>query len=377
MIARLQISDLHLGDPRSTLSNPEIAHRAVYEIADLCDGHVGKLVVAGDAHEECVPGDMHHLINGVAMSVADASVHFFGELFKEVQVDELVVVPGNHDLCAWLWYARGISGMSAVTDYRGRRVPSGDWPWSMFYPGFAGAEITIAYPLYWDTTPGDDYPMLVTTHGHLFDPLVLGWDPDREYAALRALGCARPVVPRDVGDLRSLKQLAEFTLSFCEKMWSRYSPRDYSYANYVMRRLDHPQSCPFQESMKAWGYYELAQDEDQPPVGQGYASNLPWFLQAIIMDPELPTPVGSLRQGDPSPPALTRPSCVTFGHDHLGTFTKIVACGVPFVAADSGGWTSEHDGHLPHSHVLVWREPGDVVPESYFFKVRTRTGGIL
>ena len=44
---------------------------------------------------------------------------------------------------------------------------------------------------------------------------------------------------------------------------------------------------------------------------------------------------------------------------------------MPFACADSGGWTSEFEGHLPHSHALVWREAGQVVPEPYFFKART------
>jgi hypothetical protein len=376
MISRLQISDLHLGDPRSTLSNPEVAIRVIADIADLSNGHVTKLVVAGDAHEECVPGDMCNLVQGVAASVVNASSHFFGELFRKVKIDELVVVPGNHDLSAWAWYARANPSRSIITDYQGCRVPSGDWPWNFFYPGFEGREITFAYPIYWDTAVGGDYPMLVTTHGHLFDPLVLGWDPEHEYAELSALGCSRPRVSRDAGELTSVKQLAEITLPFCEQLWSRYSPLGYTYSNYIMRRLNHPQSCPWQTRFNPWGYYQLEQDDDQPPAGQGYVTNLPWFLQLLIQDLYLPTPVGTLRQGVPSP-ALTKPSCVTFGHDHLGTFSKLVACGVPFVAADSGGWTCEYDGHLPHAHALVWRKAGQVVPEPYFFKVRTDVGGLL
>lgn len=374
MIARLQISDLHLGDPRSTLSNPQVAAKAVAAIADASNGHVGKLVVAGDAHEECVPGNMNNLILGVATSVADASTHFFGELFKKVKVDELVVVPGNHDLSVWAWYDRKRGG-NVVTDYRGCRVPASEWPWRMFYPGFEGSEITFAYPIYWDTSVGKDYPMLLTTHGHLFDPLVLGWDPEHEYALLSALGCTRPNVPRDAGELKSLKQLAELTLPFCEQLWARYSERDYVYSNYIMRRLEHPQSCPWQSRL-APGFYQLEEYHDQPKGGQGYAANLPWFLQVMIQDLYLPTPVGSLRQGVPAP-ALTNPSCVTFGHDHLGTFSRLVACGVPFVAADSGGWTCEYDGHLPHAHALAWREAGQVVPEPLFFKLRTDDGGLL
>jgi len=378
MIARLQMSDLHLGDPRSVLSNPTVAASAVRQLASLSGGEVGKLVLAGDAVEECVPGDMAEMCEGLALSVHEAASNFFGALFREVKVDEVVWIPGNHDLSVWKWFADMTGGISAVTSYEGRPADASTWPWKLFLPGFAG-KLTVAYPLYWDRSVGSDYPMLVTTHGHLLDPLVLGWESSAKYEFLSALGCKRPAVATESEKVGSLRAVAETTLDFILHMWRRYSPRDFTYANYVMRRLEHPQACAWQPAFPVDGYYQMDASmlsADAPPAGQGYQINLPWLLDVLVMDPYLPTPVGSLRQGEPHP-AFERPSCVTFGHDHLGTFKTLVACGVPFACVDSGGWTSEWQGHLPHSHVLVWEHAEDVVPRSYFVRVRTSDGKIL
>ncbi len=384
MIAKLQISDFHLGDPRSTLGNPDVAAEVVRQIARISGGQIGKLIVAGDAHEECVPGGLNRLHDGVAVSVLEASRGFFGLLYDEVDVGETVVVPGNHDLCTWVWYCDQTRS-DYVTTYTGRQVDPAAWPWRHLYPGTN--VLTFGYPIYWDESPGsaDDYPIHVVTHGHLMDPLVLGWDPEYEYAALAALGCERPQVSRSDNPL--LSQLGTVTRRFVTGLWSRYSPRDYAYANYVMRRLVHPQSCAYQRLPGLPGdYYDLSYpgqnldfpSRDAAPAGQDYVmGNLPWFLDCILTDPRLPSPVGSLRQGNPAPAALTKPSCLTRGHDHLGTFRTVVAGGVPWVDASSGGWTSEFDGHLPHAHSLVWKEPGQIVPEVYFHRARTKSGSLL
>ena len=359
MIDRLQVSDLHLGDCKSLFASPEFTDHVVDQISTLSQGEIRCLIVAGDAHEECVPDDMTKLADGVAWSVADASRRFFGALFARVRVREVVVVPGNHDLATWVFY-RKTKGHPATTPYTGQVVPRGDWPWSVLYPG-CPVDPLFAYPLYWDCSRGDghmengDYPLHVVTHGHLLDPLVIGADSAPTYDFLWSLGCRRPSFSWDEG-LPSIRKLGEATLDFCLNLWKRYSTIDYAYSNYVMRRLNHPESCPFMLSG------DVPMGGDEHPAGQGNASNLPWFLAGVVMDPDLPTPVGSLGQGGSLPPVLTEPSCLSFGHDHLGIFRQVVACGVPFVAADSGGWTAEFRGHRPHTHVLVWRGKDDVVP---------------
>jgi hypothetical protein len=376
MIARLQMSDLHLGDPRSVLSNPEIASKVVDNIVRLSGGIIGKLILAGDEVEECVPGNIGAKTNGIVDSVAVACQNFFGQLFKRVIVEEVVIVPGNHNLCTWYWYAENVLKISTVTSYDGVEVDPAAWPWLHLLPGLK-AQLRFAYPLYWDKSAGPDYPMLVVTHGHLLDSLVLGLEPDATYASLKALGCKRPFVSPS---LVSVKQVAEATLGFCLSLWARYSERDFIYFNKIMRRLEHPLSCSMYPLFACGsGCYDMDHslcESDQSHAAQGHSANLPWFCDLLVADPYLPTPVGSLRQG-PVGPAFEKSSCITFGHDHLGIYKQLVACGVPFTAVDSGGWTSEYEGHLPHSHVLVWKEVTDIVPVPYFVSARTASGKVL
>jgi hypothetical protein len=376
MIARLQMSDLHLGDPRSVFSNPKIASVVVDNIGRASDGTIEKLILAGDVWEECVPGNIGAKTDGVADSVAVASRNFFGELFKCVNVAEVVIVPGNHDLSTWHWYAENVLKISTVTSYDGVEVDPAAWPWLHLLPGLK-AKLRFAYPLYWDKSAGPDYPMLVVTHGHLLDSLVLGQEPEATYAGLKALGCERSTVS---SAQISVGQVAGATLKFCLSLWARYSERDFIYFNKIMRRLDHPISCSMSQLFDhRSGYFTMDHalcESDQSPTAQGHADHLPWFCELLVADPYLPTPVGSLRQG-PVGPAFEKSSCLTFGHDHLGLHKQLVVCGVPFAAVDSGGWTSEYEGHLPHSHVLVWDKVTDIVPVPYFISARTTTGKVL
>jgi 3',5'-cyclic AMP phosphodiesterase CpdA len=376
MLARVCLSDLHLGDARGVLSSPEIASQTVSYLADLSGGAIGALILNGDIWEECVPADMKTLKNGLAASVLSASQGFLAELLRQVHVDTVVIVPGNHDLSLWSWYCHAAANDFLCTDPKGRLEDAGKWPWSELLGGFGG-ELRFAYPVFQDVGVGDDFPMLVFTHGHLLDPLVLGWDPTAEYAALEALGCKRPSVPVDGDDLKSVADLALKANEFVLSLWKRYSPRDFTYSNYVMRRLLHPQSCYWQEGMLKDGIFETVNEGlDEPPAHQGNMEQVPWFLGLLLMDPSLPSPVGTIGEG-PVGPAFTKPSCLVFGHDHLGLDRMIVACGVPFKVVDSGGWTSEFNGHLPHCHVLVWHKKEDVVPQPYFVRARTKSGGLL
>lgn len=365
MIARLQMSDLHLGDPRSVFASPEVVRKVTAELASVSNGHIGKLILAGDVWEESVPGNLDRLANGIARSVVDASTSFFTSLYGQVKIDEIVVVPGNHDLCTWHWY-QSSRKEPTVTGSDGVAVDPLAWPWFSLL-GDWGGKLTFAYPLYRDASVGDDYPVLYVTHGHLLDPLVLGEDSEMEYTALEAIGVRKPnVQPLDGAD--TVREIAEGTLDFCVALWQRYSARDYVYANYVMRRLLHPESCHLQSSSLTWiNASECLIDDPSPELGN--FANAQRFLELCVRDPNLPTPVGTFGMG-PAGPTFSMPSCLTFGHDHRGTFRRLSACGVPFVAADSGGWTIEWDGQMPHSHVLVWSKITDVVPSPYLVNLR-------
>ena len=152
-----------------------------------------------------------------------------------------------------------------------------------------------------------------------------------------------------------------------------------------MRRLLHPQSCQWQQESNDSGItkdgaYLLGrgtEHEDQPPAGEGYMGSVPTFLDLLMLDPSLPSPVGTIGGNPAGASFAQKPSCLVFGHDHLGARKTVISCGVPFHVVDSGGWTSEFAGHLPHCRALVWRKKEDVVPEIYFVRARTSRGGIL
>ena len=103
MLARVCLSDLHLGDARSVLSSPEIAASVVADLVELSGGAIGTLILNGDVWEECVPADMKILQSGIASSVLRASQGFLGALLQQIHVETVVVVPGNHDLSLWSW----------------------------------------------------------------------------------------------------------------------------------------------------------------------------------------------------------------------------------------------------------------------------------
>ena len=371
MIARLCLSDMHLGDLRSTLSNSEVATKVAAYLGEISGGAIGDLILNGDIWEECIPVQPGDLTKGLATSVVKASQHFFGELFKRVTVQKIVVIPGNHDFTLWHWWCQHqLASSSTETAYSGVEVSGVEWPWCVLFGEAPTAKLVFSYPIYWDRSVGDDYPVLIFTHGHLVDPLVLGRGTEIEYILLKGLGCSRPNVPTDADGCRSIRRVAELTQQFILALWSRYSRRDYAYANYIMRRLCHPQTCQWQHTMVAPGWYLLedrCHKDDAPTVGEGYLSAIPKLIELLLCDPGLPSPVGVIGQGEVGL-AFLNPSCLVYGHDHLAAHQMIVMAGVPFLAVGSGGWTSEFDGHRPHTHVLVWEKQKDVTPRSYFIR---------
>ena len=291
MIARLCLSDMHLGDPRSTLSNPEVAAKVVAELAELSGGEVGELVLNGDVWEECVPGDMDKMADGFAASVLGASRTFFRPLFDKVKVGKIVYIPATTTSACGAGTAGSTSSSRAPARptlgcrSTGRSGRGGTRSW----PGVGAVELVASYPIYWDRSAGSDYPILVFTHGHLLDPLVLGTDAEAAYVALRVLGCSRPPRPSDPTRISCVADASE---PFCLALWARYSRRDYAYANYVMRRVDCPQQCQWQEIFISGGDGCYATDcpIDQPPANQGRLGDVPRFLDLVMTDPDLPSP---------------------------------------------------------------------------------------
>ena len=367
---RLCLSDLHLGDGRSVLSDPAVARLVAADLSRIVSsGTLDTLVLCGDVWEECVPARLGEpLAGGYNPAVLADSSRFFTELMSWLHVREVVWVPGNHDLCLWHDFtARHNSSYTQLTGVSGVVLEDSDF--DFFRPLFGTcwpATFRVAYPVY---CPTDDYPALIFTHGHLLDPLVRGLAPEATYAALRALGCARPSVPADASELGSARDLALRTDPFTLGLWSRYSSRDYTYANAVMRRLEHPESCPSYDDRASFMSLALLDRAEPSTSGSSLDSQAQWFLDLCLTDPRLPTPVGELSRGPGEHAStLTAKSCLVHGHDHLGTRRVVSSGGVPFEVVDTGGWTSEWQGHRPHTHVLAWDDVSTVVPTSYWLR---------
>lgn len=345
MVARVCLSDLHLGDPRSVLNDPNVAENVAKEIGRITGGKIGQLVLNGDVWEECTPANMDDRVDeacgGFACSVVTASRVFFRALQENAEIDEFVWVPGNHDLSL----LQTTFGYPCRTQPRGARVDSIALNALM---DVRRADTRIAYPVFMPT----DSPWILFTHGHLMDPLVRGIAPDIEYAALAALGCPRPITQPE-GEA-SLQDLAKRTDPFTLALWKRYSQLDAKYQEYILRRFDHLPDDP--ESVRAAivGAPVRAQMRIDTAPGSLWP-HVDWLLTAALLDSRIQTPTSK-----------DEPMTFVFGHDHLGTRAWRGVCDQQVLVVDSGGWTSDYPWHRPHSRVLVWPEKSDVEPVVYY-----------
>jgi hypothetical protein len=366
------LSDFHLGDNKSALNNGSVVDKVVKDLITITGGTIETLVLNGDVWEQCIPAGTleENPGDGICASVGKASRQFFRTFFDKISIGTVVWVPGNHDLSLW-------KRLSDDTKCAFHTPPTGvsfartasPTAQKIFDLLFQGAStkptFKVSYPIYLVSEPfPNDFPYVLFTHGHLLDSLVQGRDAEAKYVALKALGCPHPSLPDGSTQTVTIQQVAAATDPFTLALWKEHSTLDYTFWNFLVRRLSHPGACPM--AGKPTGAIDDTCHPSSPRDGQ--FPSIWWFLETAIQDPTLPTPVGSLRSPTLSP-AFNKRSCSVFGHDHLGTRADAGICGVPFNICDSGGWTVEFDGHVPHSHVLVW--PGvDPVPTDYFVSLK-------
>lgn len=344
MVARVCLSDLHLGDSRSVLSVPGVADRVAAEIARLTGGNIEQLVLNGDVWEECVPARIleERAPNGFARSVLEASQAFFGALYRHLRIGEVVWVPGNHDLSLW----RSIAGPKHNTPATGTLIQHNAFT-DLGIKNF----LKVAYPVFMPHGP-----WILFTHGHLMDRLVRGKAPDIEYAALAALGCPRPETPVDGAEVPSLFALAEKTDPFSLALWKRYSIFDAKVQDLILRRSARPPSDPMARASDRLSGRAVEAVPMVEPDSESKFPEAPWFLSAALVDSRLPTPVHGFG-GRPEP------LCFVYGHDHLGNQAEVPVLDETFRVVSSGGWTSDYAGHRPHSRVLIWVKDSDVFPQ--------------
>jgi hypothetical protein len=341
MVARVCMSDLHLGDEKSVLSAPGVAAQVSVDLAHLTGGRIDQLVLNGDVWEECVPVGMDRRTeDGFACSVVMASRTFFSALFLHNRVDEIVWVPGNHDLSLW----HDMAGKLAYTEACGALIddPRLDVLTRSLRP------FRIAYPVFMP----EHSPWILFSHGHFMNSQVRGIAPDLEYAALAALGCSRP---KTSVEGMTVTEIAKATDPFSLALWKRYSQIGSAYQRYVMRSFDDSPSDPC--AALADAHHGSPQ---RPLMGintedRSLFKAVDWFVTAALLDSRIPTPTSK-----------DEPMCFVHGHDHRGTDAIRQICDQQVHVVDSGGWTSDHPGQRPYSRALIWRDKADVDPEVYY-----------
>lgn len=335
MIPFITISDTHLGYDRSVLNTSSALRNLAESLGEISEGKVDKLILNGDIWEICVPKDIGVAgsVSGITPFTQEISREFFSLLGESLTVQELVIVPGNHDYTLWkpileLVRQKDLCNFDLLKPREGRTIlASLLGPASGLYP-----KATLAYPTYF---LGKQWPYCAFHHGHFLDDLIIGQAADAEYTALSALGVKqRPPVVLD--DQETLVSLSLKTDNFLSSLWASNSPaRSALWA--LIRRDDSRAYCP---SVPQQGYSEAQLETFEDDLGK----NLAWLTDLLTVDSHSPTPLGD----------NSHPSYLFVGHDHLGGMKDVPGMdGYNWKVINTGGWTQDGSGP-PHGHAVVW-----------------------
>lgn len=372
------ISDLHLGDRDegngSVLSFPSVCKNFVGQLADITHGVIDTLVIDGDGFEACVPSrtiEENYLhkttIFGLYNSVVEDSRRFWDILTASIKVNSLVWVPGNHDFSLYLEMladyppARSPENPSngIVSPYSGYNLSS-DKVRGLF--GSKIPTIKAAFPNFVYSEEGQNWPIALFTHGHLFDSQVL--EPSEGFLSAIGLfaetGHVFDKIPQefDVDPGQWMKKLVSLTTERVSSIWTQNLDliKEEVY-NYAQRRKIH---IVCGERPKTAGQHVWLAALQGCGLEDPVNHHLKWYCDGFMQDwsPILPTPRTT--------------SYFIKGHTHFGganTFESLD--GAPFQLYDLGGWTLDAIGHkdnVPHTHALVWDQFPET-PKMYAFNV--------
>lgn len=166
---RVILSDLHLGDPQSTLNLSPVRQGLRHWLCDL--GDVQELILAGDILE----GNFGSLDTAIEGS---ADVMGFRGWLADLLADgrfrprRIVFIPGNHDYAIWHLLSTQRAFMRPLDE--GRTLPRAPLRWAEFEnPFLAGVapepyrdRFVVCYP---DHRFGSRGQLFLVTHGHYFD----------------------------------------------------------------------------------------------------------------------------------------------------------------------------------------------------------------
>jgi hypothetical protein len=373
------VSDLHLGDREegngSVLSSLSVCKNFIDQLADITHGCIGTLVIDGDGLEACVPSrtaEENFLHKTSVLDLYNSTIEdaqkFFSTLTSRISVDRLIWVPGNHDYSLYLKMIKlGILPNRLVSPFSGYSLRKGG-AWSskadllgkLF--GDKILDIRAAHPNYVYCKEGQDWPVAVFTHGHLFDSQVLTPSSDflKTIGLFAETGHIFDPVPSafDVNPGRWMEALSFMTSERVSLIWTQnLDPVKEAVYNYAERRKIH---IVCGERPKESGHHVWLAALQGCGLNDPVNHHLKWYCDGFMQDwsPVLPNP---------------RPtSYFVKGHTHFGGATCIESLdGAPFQVYDLGGWTLDAVGHkdnVPHTHALVWDE-FPATPKMYAFNV--------
>jgi hypothetical protein len=361
-MARLaSISDLHLGDrgvDGSILDSEQACAHFAELVGQITRGRIDTLVINGDLFEACVPersvkGEIlgKRADFGLVESTLQDAYRFFTELAKQVTVNLLVWVPGNHDYSLFTTLMPGRRSYYTRTMGEGLRA-QGKWyvdPAAEKLFGPAIKNIAVAYPNFLYKSQAG-WPFAVFTHGHLFDSQVL--NPNQGFLETAGItletGKIWPAIPRHFeGNGPWMRQLVDATSERILKIWPMNLSlvKEAAY-NYVKRRgiqthCSHRPTVP--------GYRENNPTFVKLRTDSELTGDIHWYCDGLMFD-----------EAPPVPASNTAHSYFVKGHTHDGTFAFVRdSDDKAFEVIDLGGWTTDAEvnkNNIPHAHVLVWEE---------------------
>ena len=339
-------SDLHLGYDVCVLNDPVVQDRVVEEVADLCGGAADRLIFNGDCFEACVPKDAgQHDAAGFPPLMASAARSFLQKFTDKIVTTSLVILWGNHDLCAWTRLAASCGVPVFTNNMKGDVLLQHD---GCILPGAESfisdvigpascklQRIRSAYPNY---VLGKNWPYVVFHHGHLLDKLILGWLPDIDYLALKVLiGAGQPKVDQEM-DIFAIHGATE---AFISGMW-RFNSKARAEEWAILRRTEKEHKCPYYPTSGMSPTIVAVESQ-----GRQLGEQAKWYVDTLMMDPTTPGAIGS----------STYPCYLFIGHDHDGGNQDIVGLdGKTWKLINTGGWTSDRGEKTLHTHAVIWDE---------------------
>lgn len=197
----LALSDLHLGEPEGLLYNKGV------NILDVVVNKVSELAKGGGGLEDGIEeliliGDIADLSESPETEAYPNTKAFLTALLKEVQVDKVVYIPGNHDHHLWVELVKSHYDKKNYEECMPKTVVSISKPNAIIekcLPSDYKGMVEACYPFYEVKTESSHF---LFDHGHLFSS----------------------ILTRIAGSVSDLEEIEGKTHGFMEAIWFRKKP---------------------------------------------------------------------------------------------------------------------------------------------------------